>query len=691
MNGRIVARRAVFPLLAPSCLLAMTQGVSAGVDTRTVFDFSLRGQVAGSDLNSRFEVDNSGRVSGLNMSLRGGRYSGEAGDLAADWDELSFASRTFRGLRLGSALGRGQATLLGGSVEATNLAGQSESSTVFGIRGAYPITPGLELRAAQLWSAGAITDPVTSVGLQFKPDKQDTFALELARSRSGTGWQLGASHRDRHLDIQARYRQVSDGFSSAGNPLLLTERSGHAAQIVYRPQRSISLLAASKQYTNAFNEKDSVERAAIQFSKPGLPSVSLFWQHRNERQLPVSFFQDLDGGLLDDPDTSTGAWTRTETRSVGLQLNKNVGGTDVMLGLENLQLNREGTDVPSRNSQRISLGLVRSLDARTTVQLFHSRELAVDAGRASSDRGQFTQISVFRSLNRRGLAVRLGLQQQSGFYSELSGKSLAAQVGLILPVARNTAVELDWRSNLMGSGFMQSRGQDVLQIRFRQAFQVGRSKRSPKTRQQRQLLTKIGGRVFEDVNLNGKWDTGEQPVREVAVALNRGKGVAVDGQGRYQFADLQPRTYKVGVVVKTIPIQYTMLAAPEASVSTAAGKTFEADFPVVRTGRIAGTVYQDDNRNGQQDAGEADCPNIVVRVVNSEVIGISDEKGHFFLDSLPPGRCSVVPDPALTDASLEATGPVDVTVSPNAETGGVNLGLSIERKAVINSFKKSQD
>jgi len=243
----------------------------------------------------------------------------------------------------------------------------------------------------------------------------------------------------------------------------------------------------------------------------------------------------------------------------------------------------------------------------------------------------------------------------------------------------------------MGSGFLQSRGQDVLQVRFRQAFQLGREKRRSKTHEQRQLLTKIGGRVFEDVNLNGKWDAGEQPVREVSVALNRGKGVAVDGQGRYQFADLQPRTYKVGVVVKTIPIQYTMLAAPEVSLSTAAGKAFEADFPVVRTGRISGTVYQDDNRNGQQDANEAVCPNIVVWVANSEVIGISDEKGHYFLDSLPPGRWSVVPDPALTDASLEAAGPVEVAVTPNVETGGVNLGLSIKRKAVINSFKKSQD
>ena len=304
--------------------------------------------------------------------------------------------------------------------------------------------------------------------------------------------------------------------------------------------------------------------------------------------------------------------------------------------------------------------------------------------------GRFTQVGVTHNF-RNGIGLDLSLQHQEYRDGSVSNKSLATQIGLQLPLGANTSLGVQYRTNLSGSGALVCN--DVLQFRLSRRFNVGRNRGGiQRTASERKLLGSIAGRVYDDRNNNRKWDAGELSVPNVAIALRDDLQHRSDQEGNYNFTDLSPNNYKVSLVSKTLPIEFSVLAANEILVPVAADKTSVVDFPAVRTGDIRGIVFLDENRNGVHEAGEKTVSNVIVQAEGSEVISFSNERGQFALCSLPPQRWKISLDTRMLDEEYETTGvPVlEIEVAPGGKVGDVMIGIAPAQREVVSSFQKSE-
>jgi hypothetical protein len=165
----------------------------------------------------------------------------------------------------------------------------------------------------------------------------------------------------------------------------------------------------------------------------------------------------------------------------------------------------------------------------------------------------------------------------------------------------------------------------------------------------------ITGLVFNDLNANGVHDSGEPPLSGWTVYLDLNNDGTLDPNdprivtgtdGTYLFTGLAPGTYTVREVlqagwVTTEPAvgAYTITIVDTSTVA------INKDFGNFKLITISGTVFNDINGNGTQDAGEPGLANwIVFDDVNNdgvldpgEPFTTTDPSGHYTLANIGPG------------------------------------------------------
>jgi protocatechuate 3,4-dioxygenase beta subunit len=172
----------------------------------------------------------------------------------------------------------------------------------------------------------------------------------------------------------------------------------------------------------------------------------------------------------------------------------------------------------------------------------------------------------------------------------------------------------------------------------------------------------LGDFVWNDVDMNGRQDTGEPGVAGVLVTLYNSSNVAVastvtDANGYYLFSNVLPGTYSVGFSNIPASSSFTIQNAGVATAATnsdpdpATGKT--ATFTLVggqsKTDIDAGLVslkasvgdyvWQDSNGNGIQDAGEPPVAGVTVILYNSAnqpiASAVTDGNGYYLINNIP--------------------------------------------------------
>jgi len=176
----------------------------------------------------------------------------------------------------------------------------------------------------------------------------------------------------------------------------------------------------------------------------------------------------------------------------------------------------------------------------------------------------------------------------------------------------------------------------------------------------------ISGFVYHDQNDNGRLDTGEDPIPGAAVRLLDSSGSVVasrqtDGNGFYQFCDLEAGTYSV---VETQPVGY--LDGTDAAGTVDGVVVGEAvnpgdriqnvrlrwgddgiryDFGELLTGSIAGLVHTELNQDCILDPSEEPIAGVTVELLdeNGNVIDTTqtDSNGRYRFDNLPPAVYTV--------------------------------------------------
>ena len=147
-----------------------------------------------------------------------------------------------------------------------------------------------------------------------------------------------------------------------------------------------------------------------------------------------------------------------------------------------------------------------------------------------------------------------------------------------------------------------------------------------------QATGSIKGAVFSDSNGNRERDTNEAGLDSVTIQLiNFGAdneaeteddtlvaATTTNSRGEYSFSGVISNTYIVSI---TVPAGYqTSLNAQFVQVES--GEAGGANFPLVMTGSIYGTVYNDRDGNGQADSGETGMGQVSVSLISAGDDGI---------------------------------------------------------------------
>ena len=200
----------------------------------------------------------------------------------------------------------------------------------------------------------------------------------------------------------------------------------------------------------------------------------------------------------------------------------------------------------------------------------------------------------------------------------------------------------------------------------------------------------ISGTMFNDKNANGKQDTGETGVAGVSLFLDgNGNGkldsgeltATTDATGAFTFSGLPSGNVTIrataptsGTVTTTNPQTVTATFG-----STTQNVTFGVNAP---GGAVTGTVFNDLNRNGTQDAGEPGVSGVTVFLDangngtrdTGEATTTTGTNGGFTLTSSTNGTFAVTTT-APTGFSV-STAPASVTLSGGDTVSGKNVALT---------------
>ena len=204
----------------------------------------------------------------------------------------------------------------------------------------------------------------------------------------------------------------------------------------------------------------------------------------------------------------------------------------------------------------------------------------------------------------------------------------------------------------------------------------------------------IGDTVWLDRNGDGNQDGDEPGLENVTLELVDGNGDVVDttvtdADGFYQFTGLVAGTYTVQVVTATLPSglvpTYDLdgIATPHQATVTLNSEsptTEDVDFGYGGNGQLSGTVWQDNNANGTQDAGEPALSGVTVTLTNGngDVVGttVTDANGYYEFTGLVEDSYTATVDNSTLPAGSVPTYDLDGVATPDVATTTVGAGES---------------
>jgi hypothetical protein len=186
------------------------------------------------------------------------------------------------------------------------------------------------------------------------------------------------------------------------------------------------------------------------------------------------------------------------------------------------------------------------------------------------------------------------------------------------------------------------------------------------------------GRVYQDVNLNGKYDPGsDRPQANVQVRVDGSRYITTDENGLFRIDAVHVGDHLVNLDLLSVRADLTMLDGAQQTVTLLAGRDSIVDFRLVRTGRLAGLVWFDANGNNRLDMDEHPLADVRI-VLGSGRDTLTDENGVFTIGDLPPGdHVVLIDEKTLPENTKSMAGSLTVKVQAGSETGDVSLPVIV--------------
>jgi uncharacterized protein (DUF2141 family) len=195
-------------------------------------------------------------------------------------------------------------------------------------------------------------------------------------------------------------------------------------------------------------------------------------------------------------------------------------------------------------------------------------------------------------------------------------------------------------------------------------------------------LGSISGYKYEDLNANGKWDTGEPGFSGVTIKLMQGttvvKTATTGSDGKFVFVDLEPGTYDIEEILDTgvftklekLITGVIVVSGEETKLGevTYLDQTFFLNYEL---GSISGYKYEDLNANGKWDTGEPGFSGVTIKLMQGTTVvktATTGSDGKFVFVDLEPGTYDI--EEVLTTGVFTKISQVisGVVVTSGAET-----------------------
>ena len=186
----------------------------------------------------------------------------------------------------------------------------------------------------------------------------------------------------------------------------------------------------------------------------------------------------------------------------------------------------------------------------------------------------------------------------------------------------------------------------------------------------------VNGIVFNDVNMNGKYDYGDSGINHVNIIIDDAHALETDVDGRYNKKDLMPGEHTIRILLESLPKNLFIRGKLIESFVVNEGGMFQKDYPLQTVRTIKGTIFYDENANGYRDQNEPGCANVTV--VFNQVQAVTNDKGIYIFRELPGGFGKVKPDVQTLPEGYEIAGEaaIGITLPPEAyEVDTVNFPL----------------
>jgi hypothetical protein len=179
----------------------------------------------------------------------------------------------------------------------------------------------------------------------------------------------------------------------------------------------------------------------------------------------------------------------------------------------------------------------------------------------------------------------------------------------------------------------------------------------------------VYGRVYQDVNLNGRFDPGvDQPQANAQVRVDGSRYVVSDASGLFRIDSVTRGEHSVYLDLLSVRADLTLLDQTQQLISIDSNRDVIVDFRVVRTGRISGVVWLDANENGRLDDSEQPLADARV-VTGSGRDTLTNEKGYFIIGDLPPGEHIILIDEkTIPEQTRSLLGSQTIKVAAGNET-----------------------
>ena len=190
----------------------------------------------------------------------------------------------------------------------------------------------------------------------------------------------------------------------------------------------------------------------------------------------------------------------------------------------------------------------------------------------------------------------------------------------------------------------------------------------------------ISGRVFMDVNNNGMYDYGDQPMPDIDVVIDGKSETRTDKNGIYSFHFVRSGEHTVNVNFGCIPAEIGT-AHRKQVVDTRLFSQARIDFPLEVMGSMSGRVYFDSNNNGEMDEGEDGIPNVVLAL--NGYLTTTDRSGEFRFANLASGTYVLEPSVLPPETMAIRQELLYVFIKPGVDIEDYTLGI-IKKERPVN-------